>query len=142
MLNFNKFKQVIPLLFVLAISTVLAGCYPEHNQSTFDARGPVAERQLDIFWLILAGAAIVFVLVEAVLAYSIIKYRRKDESVNPKQIHGNAKLEFIWTSLPALMLIIIAIPTINTLFYPQPIHKKFLTNHPKVKLLKIQKKLL
>ena len=79
MLNFNKFKQVIPLLFVLTISMVLAGCYPEHNQSTFDASGPVAERQLNVFWWILAGAAIVFVLVEAVLAYSIIKYRRKTQ---------------------------------------------------------------
>ena len=52
MLNFNKFKQVIPLLFVLTISMVLAGCYPEHNQSTFDASGPVAERQLNVFWWI------------------------------------------------------------------------------------------
>ena len=76
MLNFNKFKQAIPLVLTLLISLVLIACYPEHNQSTFDAAGPVAEKQLNVFWWILIGAAIVFVIVEAALAYAIIKYRR------------------------------------------------------------------
>ena len=129
MLNFNKFKQAIPLVLTLLISLVLIACYPEHNQSTFDAAGPVAEKQLNVFWWILIGAAIVFVIVEAALAYSIIKYRRKDESETPKQTHGNAKLELVWTTLPALMLIIIAIPTINTLFYAAEPPKHALEQH-------------
>ena len=53
---------------------------------------------------------IVFVLVEAVLIYSIFKYRMKSEDDIPQQTHGNHKLEITWTVIP-LSLIHISEPT-------------------------------
>ena len=61
--------------------------------STFDAKGPVAERQLillvALFWICL----VVFILVVGALLYAAIKFREKPGQGLPKQVHGNTKLE-------------------------------------------------
>ena len=79
--------KIFPLLSLVVLSFVAMGCYPEHNQSTFDPKGPVAEAQLVIFWWILIGGVIVTVLVEIALIYAIFKFRRKNEDEMPKQVH-------------------------------------------------------
>jgi len=116
---FTKFNPRIGwlgiLLIVLLVSTI--GCYPEHNQSTFDPHGPVASRQLDIFVWILIGGSIVFALVTAALIYAAIKYRRRDENEIPKQVHGNLRLEILWTVIPAIVVLGFSVASINTLFY-------------------------
>jgi len=116
---------------VLSIGMILglSACYPSHSQSTFDPNGPVAAAQLEIFWWILIGASIVFVLVEGILIYSIFKFSGKSETYIPKQVHGNHKLEITWTLLPAIILVIIAIPTIDTLFYAASPPKHALEQH-------------
>ncbi len=113
-------SKITSLLTALAMTALFAGCViinPDNNQSTFDPRGPVANDQLTIFWWILAGGMIVFVLVEAALIYSIFKYRMKDEDEIPHQTHGNTKLEITWTVIPIILLAIIMVPTIQVLFY-------------------------
>ena len=46
-----------------------------------------------------------------------IKFRyRPGKNENPKQIHGNTKLEIGWTIVPALILAVIAVPTVSTIF--------------------------
>lgn len=62
---------------------------------------------------------IVFVLVEAGLIYIVIKYRRKDETTIPPQTHGSTKLEILWTLIPAVILVFIAVPTVRTIFETQ-----------------------
>lgn len=62
---------------------------------------------------------IVFVLVEAALIYIVIKYRRKDETTVPPQTHGSTKLEIIWTLIPAVILVFIAVPTVRIIFETQ-----------------------
>lgn len=47
---------------------------------------------------------IVFVLVESALIYCLIKFRKKDDAL-PSQIHGSNLVEFIWTSIPVLIVI-------------------------------------
>ena len=116
-MNFRRIMKIFPLLSLVVLSLVAMGCYPEHNQSTFDPKGPVAEAQLMIFWWILIGGVIVTVLVEIALIYAIFKFRRKNEDEMPKQVHGNTRLEIIWTVIPAIFLAIIMVPTIQTLFY-------------------------
>ena len=117
LMQFNKIPKTAFLLSMTLLVLLITGCYPDHNQSTFDPRGPVAAEQLEVFWWILIGGFIVFVLVEAGLIYAIIKFRAKNDSDIPVQTHGNHKLEIIWTAIPAVLLIILMIPTIQTLFY-------------------------
>jgi cytochrome c oxidase subunit II len=62
-------------------------------------------------------AALIFLLVEGLIVYAIVRYRRKptDEAL-PPQIHGNNLLEVIWTVLPfalTLFLFFISWQTLN-----------------------------
>ena len=45
----------------------------------------------------------------------IFKFRRKDDII-PKQVEGSHKLEIIWTIIPILLLIILAVPTVAATF--------------------------
>ncbi|SVB16368.1 uncharacterized protein METZ01_LOCUS169222, partial [marine metagenome] len=83
-------KKVLLLLASLIFGVVATGCFvidPNANQSTFEALGPVADRQLTIFWWITAAGAVVFVLVEAALIYALFRFRRRHDEELPKQIH-------------------------------------------------------
>ena len=128
-MNLKRIMRMLPLVCLVILSIAAMGCYPDHNQSTFDPKGPVAEAQLVIFWWILIGGLIVTVLVEAALIYAIFKFRRKSDDEMPKQVHGNTRLEILWTVIPAIFLAIIMVPTIQTLFYAAEAPKSALPQH-------------
>ena len=86
-MNLKRIMRIIPLLSIAILSIAAMGCYPDHNQSTFDPRGPVAEAQLVIFWWILIGGLIVTVLVEAALIYAIFKFRSKSSHHTNSVLH-------------------------------------------------------
>ncbi len=102
-----------PALAVLAVAAtlLLAACSPEHPQSTFGYGGPIARDQGDLFLLIFWIAVGVFIIVEGVIVYAAIRYRRRDDKI-PKQVHGNTKLEITWTIVPSIVIAAIAVPTI------------------------------
>jgi cytochrome c oxidase subunit II len=60
-----------------------------------------------LFWFTLVLAAVVFVLVEGLLIYSSLRFRRRAPLplVEPPQIHGNTRLEVMWAAVPALLLV-------------------------------------
>ena len=105
-------RVVLPYLLIF----VVAGCYPDHQQSTFDTTGPVAQSQLNLFYWIFWAAVFVFVLVEGALLYACLKFRRKPGDPDPEQTHGHTKLEITWTILPTILLVIVAVPTVLTVF--------------------------
>ena len=113
--NRNSPKYVGILLLVLLIA-LLGGCTPSHLQSTFDTKGPVAESQLTLFYVIFWAAMVVFVVVVGALLYALIRYRRRPDDPDPPQIHGHKQLEIIWTILPAVVLTVVAVPTVITIF--------------------------
>src|SRR5580693_9562531 len=49
----------------------------------------------------------VFVLVETVVLYSVWKFRMKpgEEEKDGPPIHGNTRLEVVWTAAPALLIV-------------------------------------
>jgi len=68
--------------------------------------GSAQAQQVDAlfqFMLVIGGA--IFLLVQGVLLYSVIRYRARpgDQSDGPA-IHGNTMLEFIWTVIPAVIV--------------------------------------
>ncbi|MBI4199862.1 MAG: cytochrome c oxidase subunit II [Chloroflexi bacterium] len=102
----------LPLIALLA-----AACFPEHPQSTFDAQGPVAQKQLDLFMIIFWAAVFVFVVVQGALLYTVLRFRRRQQQDSlPPQWHGNPRLEVAWTIAPAIVLAVIAVPTITTIW--------------------------
>jgi cytochrome c oxidase subunit 2 len=64
-----------------------------------------------VYWVVFAAAAVVFVVIESALLLSIFRYRRRrnvPEDIEGPQIHGNTRVEVIWTVIPALALVAIA----------------------------------
>lgn len=60
------------------------------------------------FMLVIAGS--IFLLVQGALAFSVIRFRarRGDVSDGPP-IHGNTTLEFVWTAIPAVIVLVLTI---------------------------------
>ncbi|MBI3789745.1 MAG: cytochrome c oxidase subunit II [Gemmatimonadetes bacterium] len=97
----------------------LAACGGQYPNSTFLHWSEFAS-DIDFLWdRLLLWGTIVFVLVEAVLIYTIFRFRARPGAAEPKQTHGNTTLEITWTVIPAIILVFIAIPTIRTVFKTQ-----------------------
>jgi cytochrome c oxidase subunit 2 len=71
---------------------------------------PNANEIASLYRIILYIAAVVFVIVEGALLYSVIKFRAKKGAV-AAQIHGNTRLEIGWTVAAALILVVLTVVT-------------------------------
>jgi cytochrome c oxidase subunit II len=63
---------------------------------------------IDTLWDVLLIASVpIFVLVETIVLYCAIKFRMKpgEELKDGPPIHGNTRLEIIWTAIPAILLV-------------------------------------
>ncbi|MEO7599172.1 MAG: cytochrome c oxidase subunit II, partial [Opitutus sp.] len=106
--------------------TLLSGCdwnfwKMSGPQSTFQTAGPVAQNQLQIFYVTCWVTFIIFILVAAVLAYATLKFRARtdaDEHAEPPvQGHGNPLIELGLIGASVLALVIIAIPTLKGIWF-------------------------
>ncbi|MDP2623763.1 MAG: cytochrome c oxidase subunit II [Actinomycetota bacterium] len=96
------------------LESIVEGDFP---QNSLNPAGPQARQIDDLFWLVFWIATAVFVLVMVVLIYSIVRYRHREGRDRPvKQVHGNTRLEIVWTIIPAVVLAAIAVPTLATIF--------------------------
>lgn len=104
------------LVLVGLCAAALAACAPDAPQDYLNhPEGPVAERQ-DFLWDLTFGVAVaIFVLVEGLLVYTVVRYRARPGR-QASQFHGNTKLEVVLTLIPALILAGLAIPTLRTIF--------------------------
>jgi cytochrome c oxidase subunit 2 len=71
---------------------------------------PNADQIDSLYKIVLYVAAVVFVVVEGALLYSVIRFRAKKNRV-AAQIHGNTRLEIGWTVAAALILVVITVVT-------------------------------
>ncbi|WP_236023233.1 cytochrome c oxidase subunit II [Dictyobacter formicarum] len=117
---FRRAKRWLALLSLLSLSSILLAACGENSPSILDTSGPVAASESSLFWLILIISVIIFVLVEGILIFSIIRYRERPGAPNPFQNHGNLKLELVWTVIPTLVLFVILFFTIRGLLYVAP----------------------
>jgi len=91
----------------------LAGCAPAPS-----ALAPASDHAAliaNLFFILFAIAVVVFVVVEALLFYAVMRFRRKKADEIPEQVHGNPKFEIAWTAVPAIVLAIIFVLTWQTL---------------------------
>jgi len=92
------------LLFI--ISPFVSGWWLPKDISTF---GDGIDR---LFYLILAITGFFFVLTEAILVYAMYRYASRPGQ-KASYFHGNHKLEVIWTLVPAVILLLLAVFQIN-----------------------------
>ena len=84
--------------------------------TTFEPAGAIADRIDGLFWPVFWIATAIFVLVQGAILVAAFLFRDRPGRKEPKQTHGNAKLEVTWTIIPALILAGIAIPTVRGVF--------------------------
>ena len=109
-------RRLTSALFLVAGALVVAACGEKYPNSTFTHLTDF-NTIIDGLWnrLLLLGT-IVFVVVESLLVFTIIKFRRREGAPEPKQIHGNSTLEITWTLIPVLILVLIAVPTVQAIW--------------------------
>src|SRR3954465_4183708 len=74
----------------------------------FPTQGSEQAKKIDTFWDVLIICSVpVFVLVTTVVLFAVRDFRMRpgEEHVDGPPIHGNTKLEVVWTAVPAIMLI-------------------------------------
>lgn len=107
-------KRLAPLFALMTL--LLTGCGDPYL-SALTPKGPVAREQLFLIKLSLGVMVFVFVVVIAIYVYVLLRFRKRkgDDSI-PKQVEGNHILEIIWTVIPIILLLIIAVPTVGYTF--------------------------
>ncbi len=97
--------------------TTLFGCSRvDHKQSALDPKGLVSQNQYDVFMLSVWITIFLFCAVGGCLLYVLWKYRAKtkEEAMEiPPQSHGNSKIEASLILISAVILVILAIPTLQ-----------------------------
>ena len=115
-----RLREAGPALLLMVVLLTLTACgdtvYPN---TTFTRFTDLNSAILSLWDRLLFWGTIVFVVVEGALIVTIIRYRKRPGGPAAKQIHGNALLEITWTAIPALILVLIAVPTVRTIFETQ-----------------------
>jgi cytochrome c oxidase subunit 2 len=99
------------------LALILTACSKTNiPQDTLNPAGPGA-RKIDalfhpVFWI----AVGVFVLVEGLLVFALVRFRHRPGRETPVQVHGNKRLEIGWTIAPSLLLAGVAVFTIPVIF--------------------------
>lgn len=104
----------------LALLATLSGCAWTGRQSTFDAKGPIAQVQLDLFMVTVWVSLFLFVTVGGAMVYAVWKFRERPGEPVPKRVetgHGNPLIEIGLISGSILCLVIIAVPTVRAIWY-------------------------
>jgi cytochrome c oxidase subunit 2 len=115
----RRLRRAAPLVCALALAALAAGCsgdLSQYPQSALDPKGDFARLTDGLFTTVVWWAVLVFVLVEGALLYAIFKFRGKPGDAEPAQVHGNTVLEIVWTMIPAIVLAMIAVPTVKAIF--------------------------
>ncbi len=114
----RRLSRLTPVLLVVLVAAV-AGCKgtpAEYPQSALLPRGDFARLVDDLFTTTVRWALLVFVLVEGALLYAVFRFRGRPGDPEPEQVHGNTTVEIVWTIIPALILAMIAVPTVRAIF--------------------------
>ena len=75
-----------------------------------------AEEVHGLYSIVFAFAVAIFVLVEGLIVWSVLRYRRRPGDTDlPVQTHGNNLLEIIWTLIPTAIVLFLFVVSWQTL---------------------------
>jgi cytochrome c oxidase subunit 2 len=120
----TKLKRLGSCALALGSTALLSGCSwlaMDGHQSTIQVEGPVARNQLNLFFLTCWVTLVIFIIVGSVLAYATFKFRARskedEDAKTPEQGHGNPLIEVGLIGASVFALVIIAIPTLKSIWY-------------------------
>jgi cytochrome c oxidase subunit II len=114
-------RSLIVSLALLLSTMMLAGCEAGGNypQTTFRPVSAFGDALNQVFYNTLGWTMGILILVLGLILYATFRFRERPETPHPEQIHGNTRLEIAWTIAPALIVVFIGVPTVQTIFETQ-----------------------
>ena len=108
----------LALAAIAALALPLAAAAGNGGIAPPEPASPGAERIRDVYWLILAFAGAIFLVVAVPLVASVIRFRSRGRGreVEGPQIRGNTSLELAWVVAPVLILFVVG----GYVFYKLP----------------------
>ncbi len=105
----NVPSNIITLLAGI-ILTLVSLWYGQNHGLMPVAASETAQQVDGLFNLMMTIATGLFLLIEGVLIYSVIRFRRKKgDTTDGPPIEGNVPLEIVWTAIPTVIVFILAI---------------------------------
>src|SRR5882757_3425561 len=101
-------RKTIIQMFVFGIIASAIGIAAALSIHWFPVQGSTQAETIDTFWDVLLIISVpIFVLVLTVVLFSVRDFRMRpgEEQLDGPPIHGSTKLEVVWTTVPALILI-------------------------------------
>lgn len=115
------------LTYAIGLFPAIAMALPEKWQIGFQESASVAmEKFVNFHNLLLFIIYGVVIFVFILLLYTCIRYHHKNNPT-PKKFTHNLAIEILWTLVPCIILIIIAIPSFRLLYYADTIGKMDMT---------------
>jgi cytochrome c oxidase subunit 2 len=110
----NRWQNLWRYIPLFGLMLLLSGCGSD-TISALRPRGPVARDQMFLMELSLGIMVLVTIVVFAIYIYVLVRFRKKkgDKDIIPKQVEGSHVLEIIWTVVPIILLLILAVPTVS-----------------------------
>ena len=108
-------RRSLKLALSAGLTLGLTSCVADAPLDSLDPQGPAARQIDDLSNPVFVMAGIILAIVLAGMLIAIIRFRDKGQA-EPKQIHGNAVLEVVWTAIPIILLAGLAVPTVQTIF--------------------------
>jgi cytochrome c oxidase subunit 2 len=89
--------------------------------SMFSPVSPPADSIRDLSFLVFAITGVIFLIVEGVLIYCLMRFRHREASEKePPQIYGSRPIEIAWTAAPILIVVILVLVNARTLWDVTP----------------------
>lgn len=114
----QRFRKPYSKLALVALVAGLfsAGCGQQYV--VLHPAGPVGRQEMNLMIMASIAMAIVIVIVFALYFYALIRYRDRPGNTAPYRPdwHGHKGLEILWWVLPAVLLTVIAIPTVKVTY--------------------------
>lgn len=99
-------------------SVALLAAAGSENLSIFAPTSPPADAIRSLSFMIFAITGLIFLIVEAVLFYSVFRFRRLETApaTEPPQVYGSKPIEIAWTAAPTLVVFLLVLVLARTLW--------------------------
>ena len=104
---------------MMSIGAVLGqATSPLSPTNIFAPASTPAQSIFDLSLMVLAIGAAIFVIVGGLLAYSVVKFRkrRNDDGREPAQVYGSQQVELAWTIIPVIVVLVLFLATARAVF--------------------------
>ena len=106
------------IMLLSSLALILSGCGRD-NLTALVPKGYGAEVSMQLIILTTVVMTFVFLVVITLYVIVLMRYRKKkgDPVINPEQVEGNKTLEAVWTIIPIILVVIMAVPTVFATFH-------------------------